>query len=133
GAHAAGKRSSGVDHPDAGGPALRDAARLRPSLLRIGRHHWGMVLRQMLGRPAAGEERDRYLPYRLAGWGLLTCLLCAAGWLRLAGATWPGALLIVLMMTMLFLVVARIVAETGLPFVQMVVQIHRPWIFAMAE
>ena len=96
-------------------------------ILWVARHHLLLVGRQMFRRPKPGEAQGRYLPYFLAGWGLTLSLAGIIAWLCLAGTTLAGALLIVTMAGMLYLVVARVVAETGLTFVQLTTSMHRPW------
>ena len=46
------------------------------TVLFVGRQQLVLVARQMFSRPAADEAQGRYLPYFLAGWGLV---LCAGG------------------------------------------------------
>jgi hypothetical protein len=95
----------------------------------IGRRHWAMALGQMVRRPRQGEPSGRYLPYRALGWMLLICLGAMFAWLLAAKVTVMGALVIVAMVMMLFLVVARIVAETGLLFLQVSPGAYKPWQF----
>lgn len=101
------------------------------AILWIGRRHFGMVLRQMFRPARPGEARGRYLPYAAAGWGLALCLGGMVLWLMLAGVSLAGALVIVLMLMMLYLVTARIVAETGLLYVLFPVPINGPWTMAL--
>lgn len=103
------------------------------TILWVGRHHWGMVAKQMIGRRQANDPSSRYLPYGIAGWGLVACLLVAATWIVAAGATVVGAVVIVGMMFLFFLCIARIVAETGLIFAQIPMDITRPLIFGLTE
>jgi hypothetical protein len=44
-----------------------------------------------------------------------------------------GAALVIAMVGTVYLVLARIVAETGLIFVQLVVPVHRPWVFLLQD
>jgi hypothetical protein len=102
--------------------------------LWIGRQHWAMVARQMFGRTRDGEARGRYLPHAVAGWGLVLSVAVMFGWLWTAGMTPIGAALVIVMMLSMLFVVARVVAETGLPFVQIYgVSATRPWIFALSS
>ncbi|HEY8665106.1 MAG TPA: DUF6785 family protein [Tepidisphaeraceae bacterium] len=100
-------------------------------ILWIGRQHWALVVRQMLRGRRADEPRDPYLPYSVAGWGFFLCCAAVIAWLLCAGASLAGALVIVLMLMLLFLGIARVVAETGLIFAQLPVPVSRPWIFAL--
>ena len=102
-------------------------------ILWIGRQQWLLIIRQMIRGPAEGEARGRYLPYRVAGWGLLTCCIGITGWLMAVGASLVGSVVLVGMLLLSFTVVARVAAETGLLFVQFQVALNRPWIFALSD
>jgi hypothetical protein len=102
------------------------------AILWVGRAHWMMVLRQMFRGQRDDEPIGRYVPYALAGWGLVLAMGIIVGWLVTAGTTVIGALVIVLMIAMLYLALARIVCETGLIFVQIPLGLSRPFIFASA-
>jgi hypothetical protein len=99
-------------------------------ILWISRQHLSAVAGQMFRRPREGEPRGRYLPYAAAGWGLLGCLGIMAGWLVIAGASLSGAVVIVGLILLVYLVLTRIVAETGLLYVLLPVQLNRAWIYA---
>src|SRR5690606_28519269 len=49
----------------------------------VGRHHWAMVIRQMIRGAGGNEPRGRYLSYRAAGWLLVICLIGMTIWLCL--------------------------------------------------
>lgn len=87
----------------------------------------------MFRPPRANEPQGRYMPYWLAGWGFCGCACAIAVWLFIAGASVPGAIVIVTMMLLIMFVLARIVAETGLVFIQIGVPLWRPWVFALNE
>ena len=121
-----------------GGPAQKDAflGGLIPFALMIiwiGRSHWAAVIRQMFGRGRPTDPSGRYLPYGLAGWGLVGCLAGVFTWLMLVGMSPLGAVLLILMIGTFYLVLARIVAETGLIFVQLIVPLNRPWVFLLQD
>lgn len=97
----------------------------------IGRAHWAMVLRQMVRGFREGETRGRYMSYPFAGWMLLACMVVMCLWLMAAGMTLLNAIGLIVMMLTLCLVLARVVAETGLVFVQIAVPTHHPWIVAL--
>jgi hypothetical protein len=98
------------------------------AMVWVGREHWKMVIRQMFLREREGDVRGRYLPYSLAGWGLVGCLAIMVGWLVAAGASVIGAAFLVMLIITIAVVVARVVAETGLLFVQLGFPYWRPWI-----
>lgn len=99
------------------------------SVLFIGRAHWVLVFKQMIRGRSGDEPAGRYLSYPVAGWGLLACSLGVFIWLWMAGCTAMGAAVLVLLLQLFFLVIARIVAETGIPFVQFNSQLFRVWTF----
>ena len=99
-------------------------------VLFVGRQQLVLVARQMFGRPAAGEPQGRYLPYFLAGWGLVLSAAGIVTWMMFAGMSFMPAVIAVGLGGILALVIARVVAETGLMFVQTNVNLGRPWIFA---
>ncbi len=100
-------------------------------ILWVGRNHYLMVLRQMFRGAASDEPREQYLPYRLAGWGLMFCLVLMVGWLYAAGTTFIGALAVVVMLMGLLVLVTRIAAETGLYYDQINVPLYRIWTYAL--
>ncbi len=97
------------------------------ALVWVGRAQWWLVLRHMIGRAGPDEPQGRYMPYVLAGWGLIGCALGIYGWLIAVGCAPVGSAVLVGLLMMLFLVMARIVAETGLPFVQLNTPLTTPW------
>jgi Family of unknown function (DUF6785)/Domain of unknown function (DUF6784) len=97
------------------------------TILYIGRHQLLLVGRQMFRRPRPAEAQGRYLPYFIAGWGLILCVAGMIAWLMCAGVTLPAAAMAIGMAGLLYLVIARVVAETGLMFVQVNVPLFRPW------
>ena len=70
------------------------------ALLWVGRHHWWNVIRHLWTR-----DGDRLL--RFAAWGLLVSFLGMVVWLRAAGMTAGGALVLVLMLMMVYFVLAH--------------------------
>lgn len=100
------------------------------AILWVGRHHWMMILRQMIRGPRGNESPGRYLPYFVAGWGFVACVVGMILWLVAAGVTFLGAVVIIFGVLLVFLITSRVVAETGLIFVQIPAQVYRPWVFA---
>jgi len=94
----------------------------------IGRHHWQNVLRDMFRRKDATIEQGS--SSSMSGWLLLLCLAGVVIWLMYAGATLAGAVVLTLMVMTFFLVGARVVAETGLIFMQLDTRLVRPWVLA---
>ncbi len=96
--------------------------------LWVGRQQLGLVARQMVRRARAGEAVGRYLPYTMAGWGLVGCCATLVVWLTWAGASVAGAMVLVGVILLVYLVVARVVAETGLLYVLLPVSPDRFWL-----
>jgi hypothetical protein len=88
------------------------------TVLWIGRHHWWMVLRCMFGRRRPDDPEAGYLPYGVAGWSVVACAAGIVVWLGLAGVSIGLAIAITVVMLTLMLLIARVVAETGLVFAQ---------------
>ena len=103
------------------------------AIVWIGRRHWALVWRQMWRGARADEGDGRYLPYRVAGYGLLGGMAIVIGWLYLAGCTLSGAVFLVLLMLMLVLVALRMVAETGLLFVQTRIPLQQPFLYLVQD
>jgi hypothetical protein len=100
------------------------------AILWVGREHFRAVMMQMFRPPRENEPRGKYLPYWAAGWGLCLCLLATVGWLAAAGASPVGAVVITAMAMMIFLVVAKLVAETGMLYIFGLPRLLlRPWIY----
>lgn len=102
------------------------------AVLWVGRHHWLVVFKQMnpWRRIPPNESQGRYMPYWMAGWGFVLCLAGVIVWLTLAGMSLVAAFVCVTMMFMLFLVIARVVAETGMIFAQIPLPLFQPWLYA---
>lgn len=100
------------------------------AIIYTGRLHWLAVLRAMIGRGRADEEVASDLPPAIAGWALLCCIAGLVTWLSVAGSPVLNATMIVLALLTLFVVTSRIVAETGMIYVQIHTAIYRPWIIA---
>jgi hypothetical protein len=96
-------------------------------VLWLGRRHWKLVVAQAFRGPRADEPTGRYLSYPAAAWLLVVCVGGMLVWLVLAGSTIAGALATVLIMLTLFMVITRIVAETGLVYGQLKVAPYKPW------
>jgi len=75
----------------------------------IGRHYWIRVIKSAVG---AGKDRSA----AIAMWIAVVGVIVMIGWLRVVGVQLWIAMLIVAFILMAHLVVARVVAETGLPF-----------------
>ena len=98
----------------------------------VGRFHWALVGRRMLGRGRVGDPQDPYLPYGVAGWTLLACSLGMTLWLWLAGASVAFALAIPLVLLTFIVVLARVVAETGLIYVSLHAPLMRPGVLLLS-
>jgi hypothetical protein len=99
------------------------------ALLVIGRQHLRAVVGQMFRRPRAGEPQGRYVPYSAAGWGLLVCMVGMVAWMVAAGMTVAGAMLVVAILMLSYIVLGRLVAETGLIYPLLPIFFTRPWLY----
>jgi hypothetical protein len=98
-------------------------------ILWIGRQHWWMIIRKMFGQSRQDETESRYLPYAFAGWGVVVLFVGIVIWMTMAGMAWYGAILMTVILLMMLMTVARIVAETGLVFVQINWPMSRVWFY----
>jgi hypothetical protein len=102
--------------------------------LWLARRHLLDIARQMFAmtKQSGNLPRGRYVPSAVAGWGLVLCMTGLAAWLYAAGASLVGAVVIVFLLMLLYLVLTKVVAETGLIYVLIPLEFNRPWI-AMAQ
>lgn len=98
------------------------------SILFVARQQLLLIAKHMLGRASPDDAQGRYLPYSVAGWGLLLSVAGIVVWFVSIGTTIIGAMVIVAMAGLLYLVIARVVAETGLMFVQLTAAVYRPFV-----
>lgn len=99
-------------------------------ILWVARRHLALIAVHMFRRPRPGEAGGRYLPDAVSGWGFVACTAILIAWMTAAGTTLVGAVVIIGMILMAFIVLARIVAETGLIYVQVGVAIDRVWLLS---
>ena len=83
-------------------------------ILWTGRHHYGNVLRLMFWKARPGEDTGKYLPDRAAGWMALLGAALAIVWLMQIRMTFIGAFLLVGGLVMIWVVMANVVAHSGL-------------------
>jgi hypothetical protein len=95
--------------------------------LWIGRGHWKMVLAQAFRGRRQGEPTDPYVSYPVTFWIFVACLAAMVGWLVLAGCQLLPAITIVLLVVFLFFIIARVIAETGLVYGQLLFPVYAPW------
>ena len=79
------------------------------------------------GRAKADDPFGAFVPYSIAGWGLVACVIGMFAWLMAAGTSWFGSTLLVVFMLTLMLLLMRIVAETGIFAIQFLLPMERPW------
>ena len=101
------------------------------AMLYVARHHLAQVGRAMFGRRRAGDPAPRYLSDALAGWLLVASTAGMVAFLCVAGVSVGAAVCLVLMMLMFFLVVARIVAETGMPYTGLYLPLTLPFTYLL--
>ena len=87
-------------------------------LLWIGRHHWAVVWRALIGRPRANDAVGFYMRYRPAAIILIFCILVMFVWLLVAGCGLVMAIVILISILTAHIVTIRVVAETGLAFIR---------------
>jgi hypothetical protein len=121
-----------LGHPAATDQSFGAVLAFAGAMLWVGRHHYAAVARRMLGRGRDGDPRGEFVPYSLAGWGLMASAATAVAWLVWAGAGIGAAILIMAFTLLLLLTVARVVAETGLIFVQLAVPVQQPLVTTAA-
>ena len=97
------------------------------TILWVGRHHFRLVFVQAFRGARVGEPEGRYMSYAFAFWLLVGSAGLMVGWLWMAGASVVGGVVIVLMLLVLFMLITRVVAETGLIYGQLLVPIYKPW------
>lgn len=99
-------------------------------VLWIGRHHWAMVARTLVGMRRANDARGTFVSYRTAAIALIVGVLGMYTWLMvvmweknhlLSSAVLAAG--IVMMIVMAHVITARVVAETGLAFLR----VHIPF------
>jgi hypothetical protein len=83
-------------------------------VLWLGRARWAHVARRLARRAANDEDRRD----RTAGWMFLAGGAGMTAWMVWAGVDWPWALFFTALAATATLLIARIVAETGMPFVR---------------
>lgn len=96
-------------------------------ILWIGRHHWRLVIAQAFRGVREGEQQDRYLSHATAFWGMISCATIMTVFLWLAGMTSIGAAATVLLVLSGFLIITRIIAESGLIHGQIYLSFLKPW------
>jgi hypothetical protein len=97
-------------------------------ILWVGRRHWRLVIAQAFRGVREGEPRDRYLSYPAAFWGFVACTGVTIGFLWLAGMTLIGAAVTMVIVLTGFLLITRIIAETGLIHGQIYISFLKPWV-----
>ncbi|HEY0008781.1 MAG TPA: DUF6785 family protein, partial [Tepidisphaeraceae bacterium] len=116
----------GGDAPD---PAYQDqqlgaALIFIAGVLWIGRKHWAMIGRALVGATRPGDARGAFISYRKAAIALILGIAVMLGWLLVLKCVWWLAICIVLMILMAHIITARVVAETGLAFIRVSVDLN---------
>ena len=83
------------------------------------RRHLIAVFRHALGRPSNLDDREEIISYRTALFCLVACMVYITGWLAMSGMAFHVILIFLATLFILFLGIARIVAETGLAYLDM--------------
>ncbi len=82
-------------------------------ILWLGRKHWLAVCKSMLKKPVSPEDMRN----RTAGWMFSAGLIVLLAWELWAGIPWHWALVFMGVFFITSLILARVVAETGFPFI----------------
>lgn len=96
-------------------------------VLFVSRNHLLNVARSVWRGVRNADERFE----RICGLALALCMLTMVVWLKLAGASVVGAVFITCALTLVYIVLARVIAETGLLYVLLPVETHRVPLLAM--
>jgi len=84
-------------------------------VLWLGRLHWARVFGAMFRPPASDDDRRN----RKSAWMFLIGCTGLLLWLRWAGVPWAWGLFLVGFAFVVSLIITRIVAETGMPFIRL--------------
>ncbi|MBI4550820.1 MAG: hypothetical protein HY710_00985 [Candidatus Latescibacteria bacterium] len=97
------------------------------------RRHLKAVLRHTVGRPSGLDDREELIPYRSAVIGLMIGVVYVVAWLHASGmALWVAAVFLFALFV-LYLGIARIVAETGLAYLDLPVNANEFTIGALGS
>jgi hypothetical protein len=97
-------------------------------VLFISRRHLAAVLRSFFSR----ERRGDWFIERVAAVGAGLCFVILVVWLVSAGTTWIGAVVITTALAALYLVLARLVAESGILYSVIPIEPHRIWLYTLS-
>lgn len=97
--------------------------------LWLARRHLVDVIRQMF-RIGGDVPHGRYLPEGVAGWIFVLSVSAMTVWLVMAGASLVGAIVIVGLLLLVWIVLAKVVGETGLIYVLLPAAADRFWMYA---
>ncbi|MSR82768.1 MAG: hypothetical protein EXS58_07560 [Candidatus Latescibacteria bacterium] len=86
------------------------------AILWNARHHLAGVLRAVFGLAGAADDRDEILSYRAAVWLWLGCGVFFFVWLLAAGLPLVATLVFMASAQVIFLAVARVIAQGGIGF-----------------
>ena len=98
--------------------ALGASAAFVFGVLWVGRGHWAVIWRSLIGRRRPGDAQGVFVTYRKAAIAFLAGVAAMFGWLCVVGCTPWLAAAVVTMILCAHLVTARVVAETGLAFLR---------------
>lgn len=84
-------------------------------VLWTGRQHYINTLRLMFRPARAGEETGSIISFRLAGWMALVGFIGAVAWLMVCNMPWYGAVFLIGSLVIVWVVMANVVAHSGMP------------------
>lgn len=102
------------------------------AMVYVARGHLMQVMRAMAGLRRPTDPASRYMPDALAGWLFIGASLGMVIYLTILGVSIPAAVCLVVLMLMFFVIVARIVAETGMPYVGLYLPLTLPFTYLVA-
>jgi hypothetical protein len=97
------------------------------SITWLGRRHLALVGRQMIRGVVQGEHPGAFLSNRVAGWGAAIGFSLMVAWLVFVGVSWPMAINLVVLLLIGFVLITRVIAETGIFYGAMPTSVAFPY------
>jgi hypothetical protein len=91
----------------------------------MARRHLKDVLNKAMNRPSSLEDEDELFSYRVAVFGLILGMVYIIGWLHTAGMSFSVMIPFLFLLFVIYLSLARVVAEAGLVSVDLPINSHQ--------